>query len=445
MSKVEVYKIRFNQKTKEVESRIDVTELIPNKQFDRQTIINVLEYKRDALNGRLRDEYHEIIGIDYNSLNIPSDLKEFIPNAPKNTEPSSQLMMYDGTIVDIFDIKPEDVDIEVIVRGACRINRFLGQTLYPYPVASHLISGWQYLEDQGAPSLTKQQWLIHEAFESYSGVDLPSPLKAMLPAYKEAENKALDTIAGTLGVDPAECDEVKNLDRSIMVAEALVLTPNEEYWRNFAKENNIVPLDSSYVLPHQSPELIRKKLDEIFTIEFGSITKKIDQRTEKKQEEDLVAPQKENNVSFDLYGKTTRELGAEIKECFKPLIDNAFEWTSTMKSNEKLTSPYVIKSYISKENGAFLVHVEADLYRDIENKKGLGVFSGKTFNYEVARSMTEAVSAMVYHHVTPSEIERINKLVVTQEEKQIKPLFPTEENSDAYEEEEQEYGARPKR
>ncbi len=174
----------------------------------------------------------------------------------------SNLMMYDGRVLDIFNLKKEDIDKEVIIRGACRINRFLGQTKYPYPVACHLIGGWMYLDEINADITLKKQWLIHEAFESYSGVDLPSPLKAELPLYKEAEKRALHVIAEAFGVNPAESDEIKELDRRIMVAEALVLMPNQEYWENFACEQEINPLSQEFVLPERDPEFIRLMLED---------------------------------------------------------------------------------------------------------------------------------------------------------------------------------------
>ena len=58
----------------------------------------------------------------------------------------SKLMNLTGNIVDIFDLQKEDISAEVIILGACRINRFLGQTKYAYPVAAHLIGGYRYLE-----------------------------------------------------------------------------------------------------------------------------------------------------------------------------------------------------------------------------------------------------------------------------------------------------------
>lgn len=181
----------------------------------------------------------------------------------------ADLMMYDGKILNIFNLQKEDVDSEVIIRGATRIHRFLGQTRYAYPVASHLIGGWMFLDDIGADEILKKQWLIHEAFESYSGVDLPSPLKAMLPDYKEAENRALKVIAEAFGVDPAESDKVKKLDRAIMVAEALVLMPNQAYWKQFAKDNGIKPLGNEYVLEVHEPEKLRTMLESIWDKTFG--------------------------------------------------------------------------------------------------------------------------------------------------------------------------------
>ncbi len=184
----------------------------------------------------------------------------------------SKLMNNTGMVVDIFNLQKEDVNADVIILGACRINRFLGQTLYAYPVAAHLIGGYWYLESIGASDTLKKQWLIHEAFESYSGVDLPSPLKAELPLYKEAENKALNVIAEAFGVNPVESDDIKTLDRSIMVAEALTIMPNSNYWINFAKENNIENLSSAYVLREDqcNEKNLKRMLTSIWNKVFNS-------------------------------------------------------------------------------------------------------------------------------------------------------------------------------
>lgn len=186
-----------------------------------------------------------------------------------------RLMMYHGLLPNVFDLKEEDINVEVIIGGATRINRFLGQTRYAYPVAAHLIGGYWYLCEAGASELTKKQWLIHEAFESYTGVDLPSPLKAVLPAYKEAEKRALRVIAKKFGVDPAESEEVKALDRGIMLAEAIALMPNREYWEGFAKEQGIIRLPNEHNYVVQScfcnEVSLRKSLETIWTEVFGEL------------------------------------------------------------------------------------------------------------------------------------------------------------------------------
>lgn len=182
----------------------------------------------------------------------------------------AKLMNITGEVVDIFNLTKSDITSDVIILGACRINRFLGQTKYAYPVAAHLIGGYWYLDEKGASDTIKKQWLIHEAFESYSGVDLPSPLKAELPLYKEAENRALKVIAEAFGVNPYEEDEVKELDKSIMVSEALELMPNKNYWKNFAIENKIEPIHKDFVIKKSFCEenVLQKTLTNIWEEAF---------------------------------------------------------------------------------------------------------------------------------------------------------------------------------
>lgn len=91
----------------------------------------------------------------------------------------------------------------------------------------------------------------------------------MLPDYKEAENRALMVIAEAFGVNPAESERSKKLDRAIMVAEALVLMPNQAYWNQFAKDNDIKPIGSEYVLSEQNPQVLKTMLEDIWDKTFG--------------------------------------------------------------------------------------------------------------------------------------------------------------------------------
>jgi len=221
--------------------------------------LNLIEANmyKDSFTRLLKDGFYKnetsldtVVEFDYDMLDATCISEQLDSLYKKINAPVVNLMIHDGSLINVFNIKKEDVSKEAIILGACRINRFLGQTKYAYPVAAHLIGGYWYLEGIGASDIVKKQWLIHEAFESYSGVDLPSPLKAMLPDYKDAEKRALKVIAEALGIEPVESKQIKALDRSIMIAEAIQLMPNTKYWEEFAKEQNIIRLhrENDYVL-----------------------------------------------------------------------------------------------------------------------------------------------------------------------------------------------------
>ena len=67
-----------------------------------------------------------------------------------------------------------------------------------------------------------------------------------------------------------ESDEIKTLDRAIMVAEALTIMPNSNYWIAFANEQNIELIGSGYVLRQDQCnektllELLRQIWDDVF-------------------------------------------------------------------------------------------------------------------------------------------------------------------------------------
>lgn len=176
----------------------------------------------------------------------------------------SSLMMYNGNLVDVFNIKKEDISKEIIIKGLCRINRFLGQTTYPYPVASHIIGGYRYLKKINADVKYLKEWVLHEAYEAYTGVDLPSPLKAILKEYKDGENQALKIVSEVFKSESINSDYIKGIDKRIMISEALILTNNIDYWIDFAEEHNIKPLERDYVLEYKSEKELKETLNQIF-------------------------------------------------------------------------------------------------------------------------------------------------------------------------------------
>jgi hypothetical protein len=83
-----------------------------------------------------------------------------------------RILTYSGKLIDIFDLKPEDICLEDIVHHLALRNRFSGATREPYSVAQHccLAAIW------AVPPLLKSVALLHDAEEAYIP-DIPGPWK----------------------------------------------------------------------------------------------------------------------------------------------------------------------------------------------------------------------------------------------------------------------------
>jgi 5'-deoxynucleotidase YfbR-like HD superfamily hydrolase len=88
-----------------------------------------------------------------------------------------------------------------IATGLSRENRFAGQTTRDregYKVAMHsLLVAALVRQEFGRPDLVGQA-LLHDATEAYMK-DIPSPLKRLIPKYKEIESVLLGTILRKFG------------------------------------------------------------------------------------------------------------------------------------------------------------------------------------------------------------------------------------------------------
>ncbi|MEQ5274693.1 HD family hydrolase [Proteus terrae] len=86
-----------------------------------------------------------------------------------------------------LDVRIEDIDIQDIASGLANECRFNGQIDNFYSVAQHSV----YVSYLVAPEYALEA-LLHDASEAYVK-DLPSPLKKLLPEYKEIE-KSIDAV-----------------------------------------------------------------------------------------------------------------------------------------------------------------------------------------------------------------------------------------------------------
>lgn len=118
---------------------------------------------------------------------------------------------------------PEEVNLDDITWSLSMQCRYVGHVDRHYSVAEH---SW-LLSYAVAPEHALHA-LMHDATEAYVG-DMSGPLKLLLPAYKEIENKIWDAIAQKFGITPELPAEVKDADARILLNERVALMPNTRY------------------------------------------------------------------------------------------------------------------------------------------------------------------------------------------------------------------------
>jgi hypothetical protein len=122
---------------------------------------------------------------------------------------------YSGGRFHPFDPRPGEVRLADISQGLAQTCRYAGQTRRFYSVALHSLHVAAELADRG-PRL-QFYGLLHDAAEAYL-TDLPAPVKAELPAFREAEDAILDAVWAAFDVPPPSDDEwaaVMDADRRL--------------------------------------------------------------------------------------------------------------------------------------------------------------------------------------------------------------------------------------
>lgn len=107
----------------------------------------------------------------------------------------SFIRTYSGQMVSLLEDTTECFNVEDIARGLSGVNRFNGQTSFPYSVAEHSV----HVASRLPPEL-QLLGLLHDASEAYL-IDMPSPHKQLLPDYRYYEEKTQNRIYRRFGLD----------------------------------------------------------------------------------------------------------------------------------------------------------------------------------------------------------------------------------------------------
>jgi hypothetical protein len=148
-----------------------------------------------------------------------------------------------------FAPRLEDIDIEDIAHALSMQCRYAGHVKRFYSVAEHCIHIAEALLRDGQPRHVVAAGLMHDATEAYL-VDLPRPVKNMLPGYKDAEVRLAAVIAEKFRLPPVEPPIVKEYDTRILrnEAEALLGPAVDGWW------DEIEPLEGLVIHETMKPE-----------------------------------------------------------------------------------------------------------------------------------------------------------------------------------------------
>lgn len=127
------------------------------------------------------------------------------------------IQLISGDYFDFTAPDPRQMTVTVIAHALANQCRFSGHVRRFYSVAEHCVRGSYACKDPLA-------FLLHDAAEAFI-VDVPSPLKPLLPGYKELENQVHRLIEEKYEVSILDNPAVKHTDLVMLATEKQDLMP----------------------------------------------------------------------------------------------------------------------------------------------------------------------------------------------------------------------------
>ena len=134
------------------------------------------------------------------------------------TQTKYSISTYDGEFFDFKNPEGYDYSILEIVHALSNICRYGGHSNRFYSVAEHSV-----IVSKLVPSKYALIGLLHDASEAFVG-DMPSPLKALCPEYREIEGRVHRAIAKAFDLPYPFPPEIKLADKQAYRAEREQIT-----------------------------------------------------------------------------------------------------------------------------------------------------------------------------------------------------------------------------
>lgn len=165
------------------------------------------------------------------------------------------IQTYQGHHFNILKPDIDDIDIIDIAHSLSMLCRYGGHCRAFYSVAQHsYYASWMVRPEKALAAL------LHDLTEAYM-VDVPRPMKALLPDYKTMELNLGGHIALAFGlpVNAFEDDEIKAADTRLMALEAAVLVTRPELvweWAGGRPDGSLFDIDPNF--HSMPPEFVEK-------------------------------------------------------------------------------------------------------------------------------------------------------------------------------------------
>ena len=135
------------------------------------------------------------------------------------------LQTYTGKVFDPINTTEDMIDIVDIAHALSMQCRYSGHTKKFYSVAEHSIIVSRNVHVQNAVAA-----LLHDASEAYL-VDIPKPLKPLIPEYSIIEDNLMRIISRKFGFIYPLHKEIKEIDRRMLLTErAQLMTKPTKSW-----------------------------------------------------------------------------------------------------------------------------------------------------------------------------------------------------------------------